>query len=159
MKLTATCTRPDGGSVQVVIDLCAGCTISVDPPAPPGRSFSFDAPGGEASGDNYAVSSELRDLLHYNISPGELTAVGPIPYVPGLTYGWVDPAFLVFPDNCAPGEFPATELYSNDNWHTTAVFAQHTSGRIFLLPAYGAVNLPLDTTRISLGLPVCTLPV
>lgn len=32
MKLTVTCTRPDGFVAQAVIDLCACCVISIDPP-------------------------------------------------------------------------------------------------------------------------------
>ncbi len=157
MKVIIRCLCPNGCTQEVEIDACCG-VISIDPPPPPpGRSFDFESPGGEASGDGYRLSRVLQEFSAYGVSASDLTPVGAVPSFGSVTYGVIAPRFVTFPENCAPGEFPTAELYSNDIWHTTVAFLRAPDGRIFLIPAYDTVYLPEDTVSISMGLPVCTL--
>lgn len=158
MKLIARTTCPNGSINEVTIDFC--CCSSCSTPPPPGEpdfQFVTNAPDGAAidPSNRFNLTKELR--LLEGLAEFPLVAIGGFSLDDvSSTYGYFADGFISI-DECSPGDFPLAALYGNDDvWHSPVKFVRDAANRIFLIPAYAATWLPLDTTRIALTTTNCT---
>jgi hypothetical protein len=156
MKIVAKTICPNGTINEVVIDLCCCRPATTPPPGEPDFQFEIEAPGGVAIHPSglYDLSKELRQLSELAAYP--LSAIGGFSLDDvSSTYGYVESTFIEI-DSCDPGQFPIAELYGTDDvWHNTVKFVADADGKIFLVPAYAATWMPLDTARIALTTTAC----